>query len=256
MTSLKHESIVNVVAVGKGPYDKQDGAEPRDVLFIVMEYAEHGELFDMLSNTGKFSEETARYFFKQLLNAIFYLHNTAGICHRDLKPENILIDSNFNLKIADFGFSIPLAGQNGNGKLHSYKGTLGYMPPEQLAKKAYSGKQADLFALGIVLFMMLTQCQPFEQAKVNDKYYRLIAGNKPQYFWKTFSRVTELSEELKDLITGMLQLNPDARFTLDEILAHPWVQGETPTDELIQEEFRQRVATNSKDLKKQGNKGN
>jgi len=58
------------------------------------------------------------------------MHNTAGICHRDLKPENILMDENFNIKIADFGFAIPLSGHNGNGKLHSYKGTLGYMPPE------------------------------------------------------------------------------------------------------------------------------
>jgi serine/threonine protein kinase len=140
MTSLEHESIVKVVAVGKGPYDKQNGKEPKDVFFIVMEYAEHGELFDMLSNTGKFSEEVARYYFKQLLSAVFYLHNTAGICHRDLKPENLLMDSNFNLKMADFGFSIPTGGQKNNGKLTSFKGTLGYMSPEQLAKKTYSGK--------------------------------------------------------------------------------------------------------------------
>ena len=58
------------------------------------------------------------------------MHNTVGICHRDLKPENILMDSNYNIKIADFGFAAPLQGKNGNGKLHSYKGTLGYMTPE------------------------------------------------------------------------------------------------------------------------------
>ena len=156
MTSLKHENIISVVCIGKGPYDKQDGTEPKDVIFIVMEMAKNGELFDIISDTGKFSEKTARYFFKKLINAVFYLHNSAGICHRDLKPENILLDSNFNPKIADFGFSTPIVGQKGNGKLNSYKGTLGYMPPEQHAKKAYSGKQADLFAMAVVLFMMIT----------------------------------------------------------------------------------------------------
>jgi len=146
-----------------------------------------------------------------------------GVCHRDLKPENILMDKDFNLKIADFGFAIPLSGHTGNGRLSSYKGTLGYMPPEQLAKKSYSGKAADLFSAAVVLFMMVTQCQPFEEARVTDKYYRFLAGNKSEMYWNIFDKVTVLSDDLKDLLTGMLQLDPTARFTLDELLAHPWV---------------------------------
>ena len=155
-----------------------------------------------------------------------------------------MIDANFNLKLADWGFSIPLVGQSGNGKLHSYKGTLGYMPPEQHAKKAYSGKAADLFAIAVVVFMMITQCQPFEEARVTDKYYRLIAGNKPSFYWKIFEKVTPISEDLKDLLTGMFQLDPSARYTLDEILAHPWMQGPTPTHEQIQKEFVIRKKAN------------
>jgi serine/threonine protein kinase len=128
---MKHDFIISTKAVGRGPYDKKNGEPPREVLFILMEFAENGELFDFISNTGKFSEPTARYFFMQILSALGYMHNNIGVCHRDLKPENILMDSEFNLKFADWGMGIPLAGKNGNGKLNSYKGTLGYMPPEQ-----------------------------------------------------------------------------------------------------------------------------
>ena len=223
MSSLNHSNIIGTKAVCRGLFDKQDGTEPYEVLFIVMELATEGELFDMIANTGKFSEPTARYFFIQLLNALSYLHNEMGVCHRDLKPENILIDSDFNLKIADWGFSIPLIGKKGNSRLNSFKGTLGYMPPEQHARKSYNGKSADLFALAVVLFMMLTQCQPFDQAKVTDKYYRLIAGNKPSFFFKIFEKVAPMSDDLKDLLTGMLQLDAGARYTIDEIFAHPWL---------------------------------
>jgi serine/threonine protein kinase len=244
MSMMKHKHIINTNAVGRGPYDKQDGSEPKEVLFIVMELAPEGEIFDLIANTGKFSEPVARYFFLQILGALSYMHNEVGVCHRDLKPENILMDSDFNLKLADWGFSIPLAGPRGNGKLASYKGTLGYMPPEQHAKKTYSGKSADMFAVAVVLFMMITQCQPFDEAKVTDKYYRLIAGNRSSMYWKIFDKVVPLSEDLKDLLTGMIQLDPSARYTIDEVLAHPWMQGPVPTHEQIKKEFIVRSKTN------------
>jgi len=118
------------------------------------------------------------------------------------------------------------------------------MPPEQHAKKAYTGKSADMFAIAVVLFMMLTQCQPFDEARVTDKYYRLIAGNKPGYYWKIFEKVAPMSEDLKDLITGMIQLDPSARYTMDEILTHPWMQGPVPTHEQIVKEFGLRKKNN------------
>ena len=95
-----------------------------------MDLAPEGELFDMILKTGKFSEPVARFHFHQILNALDYMHNTIGICHRDLKPENILLDENFNIKCSDFGFAVPIAGKNSDGRLNSFIGTLGYMPPE------------------------------------------------------------------------------------------------------------------------------
>ena len=93
--------------------------------------------------------------------------------------------------------------------------------------------------------MMITQCQPFDQAKVTDKYYRLIAGNKPSLYWKIFDKVTTVSDDLKDLLTGMLQLDPTARFTIDEIFAHEWMQGPVPTHDEIRKEFSIRAKKNN-----------
>lgn len=237
MGEMSHDNIVKIHSVGRGPLDLDDGSEPEEVLFIIMNYAKEGELFDWISKSGKFSESVARYFLKQILSALSYMQHTAGVCHRDLKPENILMDENFNLLLADWGFATPLTGQSNTGKLHSYKGTLGFMSPELHSHKSYSGKEADLFAVGVILFMMVTQCQPFDEAKVTDKYYRLIAGNRPSQFWRIFDRVVSLSDDLKDLLVGMMQLDPSARFTLDEVLTHPWMQGPVPAYAEIHKEF-------------------
>ena len=84
-----------------------------------------------------------------------YVHNK-GVTHRDLKPENVLYDDNFNLKIADFGFAAPIEGKDGSGTLKTRLGTESYMAPEIHMKKPYSGSSVDLFASGIILFIMFT----------------------------------------------------------------------------------------------------
>ena len=95
-----------------------------------MEYAQNGELYNLIKSTKGFSEDVARYYFLQMLDTIYYLHNEMRICHRDIKPENILIDDNYNLKLGDFGFATSIDGEDNTGFLHDYKGTLAYMPPE------------------------------------------------------------------------------------------------------------------------------
>ena len=246
-----------------------------------MELAQFGELFDVVKNTGAFSEPVARYYFHQMLEALDYLHNTAGICHRDIKPQNILMDAKFNLKLTDFGWACPLSGKNRDGKLTDAVGTPAYMPPEELAGKSYCGKQADLFALAVSLFMMLTRCAPFAKADLKDGRYTKIAGNRPDQFWQKFKGVCEadvaadekahagetkavqeavaakksaakvrgegkaalppLSEDVKELLIDMMNLDPAARPTLEEIRAHPWMHGPIPTDDEIKQEFMLRL---------------
>ena len=122
-----------------------------------------GELFSYIQEEGPFSEPLCRYYFKQLIKGIYYLHSK-GFAHRDLKPQNILLDENYNLKIIDFGFICSLQGKGGTGFNTSRVGTPGYMAPELLSNKSYQGHVVDLFSLGVILFVMYVGRPPFSVA--------------------------------------------------------------------------------------------
>ena len=97
-----------------------------------------GELFQFIDETGPFSAPMCRFFIKQILQGVHFLHRN-GYAHRDLKPENILLDKDFNVKIVDFGFAQKLDSGVGSALMKGYKGTLPYMAPEIIAKKNYQG---------------------------------------------------------------------------------------------------------------------
>jgi serine/threonine protein kinase len=115
LKNLKHPNIVNLVEVGHGVCENPKKS-PKSVDYIVLELVQGGELFDFVALSGRFNENVARYYFSQLMEALNYMHS-AGACHRDLKPENIMLDSDFNLKVADFGFAAPALGRDGSGFL-------------------------------------------------------------------------------------------------------------------------------------------
>lgn len=104
----------------------------------------------------------ARTYFGQMLNGLHHIHSR-GYAHRDIKPENILLSDNHILKLADFGFSVLLAGRDGSGVLRTRLGTQGYMAPE-IATKKYDGRKVDIFAAGVILFIMYAGVPPFENS--------------------------------------------------------------------------------------------
>ena len=155
MSQLSHPNIVNLIEYSKDGVVEKSSGEKEHVIYIVLELATGGELFDYVATTGRFNEPIARFYFRQLIEGLDYVHQK-GVTHRDLKPENVLFDQEFNLKIADFGFAAPIVGRDGSGNLITKLGTESYMAPEIHLKKPYNGAAVDIFACGIVLFIMIT----------------------------------------------------------------------------------------------------
>ena len=121
------------------------------------------------------------------MDAIEYLHNKKEIVHRDLKIENLLLDRDYQLKIADFGLSINKQGNFGLGVMYSRVGTKNYMAPELLQKRPYRGTSVDIFAAGVVLFIMATGTMPFEKgAMVQDALYQHIVNKDYDTFWEAW----------------------------------------------------------------------
>ena len=242
LNRISHGNIVNMITANEsGVYTRKNGGGMYECMYIVMELCPNGELFDILFQTGRLSEPITRYYFKQILSGLAACHSE-GIAHRDLKPENILFDAQFNLKIADFGFSIVLSGRDGTGALHTRLGTECYMAPEQHQRRAYTGESVDLFATGIILFIMLSQNPPFGKADPNDPYYKLLY-TLDERFWAMHSRGKPpgfYSAEFRNLITRMLALEPSRRFSLEEIRATPWYAGPTASVEEVVREIASR----------------
>ena len=185
----EHPHLVKCINANKhGNLVDQGSGRSEDVAYIVMEHVAGGELLDSLMDHGGFSEEIARYFFKQMLMGINKIHQM-GLCHRDLKPENILFtEGDYNIKITDFGFLLPLAGRDRTAWLKSRVGTLTYMAPEVLARENYQGKAIDIYSLGVILFVLYLGNMPMEKASSEDKFFKCLSSNRTELFWQTHQK--------------------------------------------------------------------
>lgn len=212
MKFISHENIVDVKSV----------FATTDKLYIVMEYEGGGELFDKIVQEGKFTESTARHYFKQLVDGLEYCHEI-NVCHRDLKPENLLLDSEGNLKISDFGFSIMKAREGSNGEninsLFTTCGTPNYVAPEVVSKVGYDGRIADLWSLGCVLYVLLAGYLPFDEDSKEALFDKI---RKAEFeFPKWFTR------DARNLISSILVADPLKRATLADIKFHYWMLKES-----------------------------
>ncbi|CAD8194558.1 unnamed protein product [Paramecium octaurelia] len=230
---LNHKNLIKLLNFHVNEeYTKRNGQKEIKSC-LVYDYMKDGELYEQLSQTGPFKEETARTFFHQLIDVLQYLHGQ-GLAHRDLKPENILFQDG-QLKVSDLGFATFVGGNFGHGVLASFKGTISYMAPEILVRQKYVGQCVDLFAAGVILFLMVTAQLPFKQANIKDQLYNLICTNRFDQFWayKEKSGIPRFSNELKTLINSMLAFDPLQRPTISEIISTTWYQGTTISNDLV-----------------------
>ena len=249
LSTVDHPGVIKLVKHKQNStYIKKEGRGSYNCSYIVMEFCRNGSLFEIIAGTGNFPKNIVLYYFNQLIEAVNSCH-LAGIAHRDIKPENILLDGDFNLKLGDFGYSIPLEGHDGSGIIYSDKGTISYMAPEIHRKLPYTGETVDFFSVGVVLFIMMNKNPPFRKADNSDQMYRIFC-QKNELFWAMHSKgkpVGFYSSEFVSLMNKMLAPNPCNRPSFEEIKNHVWTKGEkaSPIDILTEiEERRVRAVKN------------
>ncbi|XP_026875731.2 calcium/calmodulin-dependent protein kinase type II subunit beta isoform X16 [Electrophorus electricus] len=205
---LKHPNIVRL----------HDSISEEGFHYLLFDLVTGGELFEDIVAREYYSEADASHCIQQILEAVLHCHQM-GVVHRDLKPENLLLASkckNAAVKLADFGLAIEVQGDQ--QAWFGFAGTPGYLSPEVLRKEAY-GKPVDIWACGVILYILLVGYPPFWDEDQHKLYQQIKAGayDFPSPEWDT------VTPEAKNLINQMLTINPTKRITAQEALKHPWV---------------------------------
>ncbi|XP_068117325.1 serine/threonine-protein kinase H1 [Hyperolius riggenbachi] len=206
---VRHTNIIQLIEV----------FETQERVYMVMELATGGELFDRIIAKGSFTERDATHVLQMVLEGVKYLH-TLGITHRDLKPENLLYyhpGTDSKIMITDFG----LASARKKGDECLMKTTCGtpeYIAPEILVRKPYTNS-VDMWALGVISYILLSGTMPFEDDN-RTRLYRQILKGKYSYSGEPWPSVSNLA---KDFIDRLLMVEPSERMTASQALKHPWV---------------------------------
>ncbi|XP_040189629.1 MAP/microtubule affinity-regulating kinase 3 isoform X3 [Rana temporaria] len=210
MKILNHPNIVKLFEV----------IETEKTLYLIMEYASGGEVFDYLVAHGRMKEKEARSKFRQIVSAVQYCHQK-HIVHRDLKAENLLLDADMNIKIADFGFSNEFTVGN---KLDTFCGSPPYAAPELFQGKKYDGPEVDVWSLGVILYTLVSGSLPFDGQNLKELRERVLRGKYRIPFY--------MSTDCENLLKRFLVLNPTKRGTLEQIMKDRWINAGHEEEEL------------------------
>ena len=212
----KIQNVLNLIESGDG--DITIGNSSTKKQYLILEYAEKGDLSKYINITGNpLKEKHAKLFFSKIVKAVQNIHKN-GICHRDLKAANILLDNKFNPKICDFGFSTYI-----QKNLKDILGTPSYAAPE-IYKGNYDGEKVDIFALGVMLFNLVTGKYGFKEAKISDNCYKYIMIKSYKTFWKKNAQIIDVSEEFQNLYVKMISYKANERPTIEQILNDEWMK--------------------------------
>ncbi|MEN2498215.1 MAG: hypothetical protein MHMPM18_002522 [Marteilia pararefringens] len=200
----------------------------KSYIYLVMEFAKNGDLFSMLSKSGRFSEQKAATYIYQVASAVNYCHEN-DIIHRDIKPENILLGSYEEVKLADFGWSVHMPE---NQMCDTFCGTADYVAPEILQHKSSYREKCDIWSIGVLYYEMLSGYPPFEleddekskkfenQSKLirEEKFKRIKLGSYiiPEYF----------NDQSKKIIFNILKVTSEVRIDLNDLISNEYVQSQ------------------------------
>ncbi|CAD8085161.1 unnamed protein product [Paramecium sonneborni] len=226
MYGLEHPNIVKLY----------NHYEEEDYIYLILECATGGQLWQKLNRVGRFDEKTVKQFMQEAMSAIEYLHTrNPPIIHRDIKPENILLDANGHIKIADFGWS-----NINNHQRTTYCGTLDYLAPEMILECGHDEK-IDNWSLGVLIYELLTGKAPFapsSQIKDQKESQKILEDNILKV---KINFPNDFPSLAKSLVQGLLQKDPQKRFNIQKMREHPWfgncqIQQETQSEQKVKAE--------------------
>ncbi|CAG9828893.1 unnamed protein product [Diabrotica balteata] len=216
---VKHRNIVKVYKIVEAP----------SKIYVFMEFCELGDILEYIKENGPFTEQKTKVLFKQILDAVHYLHNL-GIAHRDIKCENIFLSNVNTAKLGDFGFARHCQTKSGKSILSdTFCGSVAYVPPEMLQKKQYDPKKCDVWALGCVLYIFFFAQMPFDDADTRRMVKDQLNRNVKHLDW--------CSHNLGDLLLRILEPDVHLRITTGQVMRHLWLYSVKCNDKMMNRPF-------------------
>ena len=221
VNEIKTSNIVKYISKGKETIEYLGKFETKN--YIILEYCEYGDLFDYKPLDG-FEEKKAKIIFKTILETVEKIHNK-GVCHLDLKLENILVDKDFNLKISDFGLSKEINKSN-KGIFEGSCGTSYYKAPQMNLKLNYNGIKADIFSLGVMLYILIIGDMCFYKASLSDEVYAYLVENNKIEVLEELKGIFPINatEESRQIFLDMISLKEKDRPEIKDILNNKWFE--------------------------------